>query len=90
MIPVYNNSNFGYLMYCLDGYDDVFGGGGVDENTLGESICTLDNCCVSWKLGTRRCIEYGIKKLYLQECDEIEQVGVYCEEVIDCVEKEME
>ena len=28
------------------------------------------------------CIEYGIKKLYLQEYDEIEQVGVYCEEVI--------
>ena len=44
-------------MMCLDGY--------VDENTLGESICTPDNCCVSWRLGTRRCIEYDIKKLYL-------------------------
>ena len=58
-------TNLSYLMCYLDGCDDVFGDGDVDENTLGESICTPDNYCVSWRLGTRRCIEYGIKKLYL-------------------------
>ena len=42
-IPVYNNSNLGYLMPSMDPCDDVFGDDGVEENTLGEYTCKPDN-----------------------------------------------
>ena len=84
-IPVYNNSNFRYLMPSLDPCDDVFSEG---ENDLRETINKPQNCSVSWAFAVTNSIEYAIKKLYLDTYDQLVDVALSAQELIDCVGKD--
>ena len=84
-IPVYNNSNFRYLMPSSDPCDDMFSEG---ENTLRETICRPQNCSVTWAFAVTNSIEYAIKKLYLETYDQIIDVALSAQELIDCVGKD--
>ena len=83
-IPVYNNSNFRYLMPSSDPCDDVIEGG----NQLRELICKPQNCSVSWAFAVTNSIEYAIKKLYLDTYDQLVEVALSAQELIDCVGKD--
>ena len=87
-IPVYNNSNLRYLMPSLDPCDDVFEDRRLAENTLRSTICKPQNCSVTWAFAITTSIEYAIKKLYLEEYDQIVEVALSAQELIDCVGKE--
>ena len=87
-IPVYNNSNLRYLMPSLDPCDDVFEDRRLAENTLRSPICKPQNCSVTWAFAITTSIEYAIKKLYLEEYDQIVEVALSAQELIDCVGKE--
>ena len=88
VIPVYNNSNLRYLMPSLDPCDDVFEDRRLAENTLRSYICKPQNCSVTWAFAITTSIEYAIKKLYLEEYDQIVEVALSAQELIDCVGKE--
>ena len=84
-VPVYNNSNWRYLMPSSDPCDDVFEG---RENHLRELVCKPQNCSVSWAFAVTNSIEYAIKKLYLDTYDQLVEVALSAQELIDCVGKE--
>ena len=84
-VPVYNNSNFHYLMPSLDPCDDVFSEG---ENGLRETINKPQNCSVTWAFAVTNSIEYAIKKLYLDTYDQLVDVALSAQELIDCVGKD--
>ena len=88
VISVYNNSNLRYLMPSLDPCDDVFEDRRLAENTLRSYICKPQNCSVTWAFAVTTSIEYAIKKLYLEEYDQIVEVALSAQELIDCVGKE--
>ncbi|OAO11882.1 cysteine proteinase [Blastocystis sp. ATCC 50177/Nand II] len=97
VLETYNNSNYRYLMPSLDPCDDVFeatpaqndnGQRRLEENTLREYICKPQNCSVTWAFAVTTSIEYAIKKLYLEEYDQIVEVALSAQELIDCVGKE--
>ena len=85
---MYNNSNLRYLMPSLDPCDDVFEDRRLAENTLRSTICKPQNCSVTWAFAITTSIEYAIKKLYLEEYDQIVEVALSAQELIDCVGKE--
>ena len=78
--PVYNNTNYRYLMPSMDPCD------GNDE--LRELISKPQNCSVSWAFAITNSIEYAIKKMYFEEYDQIVEVSLSAQELIDCVGKE--
>ena len=84
-VPVYNNSNWRYLMPSSDPCDDVLEG---RENHLRELVCKPQNCSVSWAFAVTNSIEYAIKKLYLDTYDQLVEVALSTQELIDCVGKE--
>ncbi|KAK8791726.1 hypothetical protein WA588_002035 [Blastocystis sp. NMH] len=78
--PVYNNTNYRYLMPSMDP---------CDENAeLRELISKPQNCSVSWAFAITNSIEYAIKKMYFEEYDQIVEVSLSAQELIDCVGKE--
>ena len=80
VIPVYNNTNYRYLMPSMDP---------CDQNTeLRETISKPQNCSVSWAFAITNSIEYAIKKMYFEEYDQIVEVSLSAQELIDCVGKE--
>ena len=75
--PVYNNTNYRYLMPSMDP---------CDENAeLRELISKPQNCSVSWAFAITNSIEYAIKKMYFEEYDQIVEVSLSAQELIDCV-----
>ena len=72
----------------MDPCDDVFGERRLEENTLREYICKPQNCSVTWAFAVTNSIEYAIKKLYVEEYDQIVDVALSAQELIDCVGKE--
>ena len=76
-IPIYNNTNYRYLMPSMDPCD------GDDE--LRATISKPQNCSVSWAFAITNSIEYAIKKMYLDEYDQIVKVSLSAQELIDCV-----
>ena len=78
--PVFNNTNYRYLMPSMDP---------CDGNTeLRELVSRPQNCSVSWAFAITNSIEYAIKKMYLDEYDQIVEVSLSAQELIDCVGKE--
>ena len=88
IIVPYNNSNLRYLMPSLDPCDDVFSNRRLEENHLREYICKPQPCAVTWAFAVTNSIEYAIKKLYLEEYDQIVEVALSAQELIDCVGRE--
>ena len=82
-VPIYNNSNLRYLMPSLDPCDDVFEDRRLAENNLRSNICKPQNCSVTWAFAVTTSIEYAIKKLYLEEFDQIVSIALSAQELID-------
>ena len=78
--PVYNNTNYRYLMPSMDPCDG--------NAELRELISKPQNCSVSWAFAITNSIEYAIKKMYFEEYDQIVEVSLSAQELIDCVGKE--
>ena len=78
--PVYNNTNYRYLMPSMDPCDG--------NGELRELISKPQNCSVSWAFAITNSIEYAIKKMYFEEYDQIVEVSLSAQELIDCVGKE--
>ena len=83
--PIYNNSNYRYLMPSVDPCNDEIEGG---NNTLRETISKPQSCSVSWAFAITNSIEYAIKKLYFEEYDQILHVALSAQELIDCIGKD--
>ena len=80
MTPVYNNTNYRYLMPSMDPCDG--------DNELREIVSRPQNCSVSWAFAITNSIEYAIKKMYFEEYDQIVEVSLSAQELIDCVGEE--
>ncbi|KAK8794877.1 hypothetical protein WA588_003734, partial [Blastocystis sp. NMH] len=78
--PVYNNTNYRYLMPSMDPCDG--------NAELRATISRPQNCSVSWAFAITNSIEYAIKKMYFEEYDQIVEVSLSAQELIDCVGKE--
>ena len=81
MISVpFNNSIYRYLMPSVDPCDE--------SADLREYIYKPQPCAVTWAFAVTNSIEYAIKKLYLEEYDQIVEVALSAQELIDCVGEE--
>ena len=78
-IPIYNNTNYRYLMPSMDPCDE--------NEELRETISKPQNCSVSWAFAITNSIEYAIKKMYFEDYDQIVEVSLSAQELIDCVEE---
>ena len=73
-IPIYNNTNYRYLMPSMDPCDG--------NAELRELVSKPQNCSVSWAFSITNSIEYAIKKMYFEDYDQIVEVSLSTQELI--------
>ena len=78
--PVYNNTNNRRFMFSVNPCDG--------DAELRETVSKPQTCSVSWAFAITNSIEYAIKKMYLEEHDQIMEVSLSAQELIDCVDEE--
>ena len=78
--PVFNNTNYRYLMPSVDPCDDEIEGG----NNLRDTISKPQSCSVSWAFAITNSIEYAVKKMYKEEYDQDINIALSAQELIDC------